>query len=241
MKSVKLNIQKKIKINNITQKTIAILAQKGGGKSTLIRMIGESLDAKLPIIILDPVGGTSIQSPAFYQMKVTSDTLSGHTMKWLKKAWENKDTVLIDTSRLTTPEYVEWSEGFFNMPWLKDGLIVVDETHFLVPQMRGKFSLGFQKFVKVCRNDNVGLILSSQRPQSVSKEILALTDVYIIGRIVYTSDREITLSLIAPFLTKEEYNEYERNIQEFGFMEFVVVNYQSKENANYEQKGGEKE
>ena len=236
MMNVNLNLQGKIKVNNITQKTIALLAQKGGGKSTLIRMIGEKLDGKLPIIILDPVGGTSVQSAKFYQMKVTSDNLTGHTMKWLKKEWENKSTVLIDTSRLNTPDYVEWAEAFFNLPWLKDGLIIVDETHFLVPQMRGKYCLNFQKFVKVCRNDNVGVIVSSQRPQSVSKEILALTDQYIIGRIVYTSDREIALSLIEPFITKEQYVQYERTIQEFGFMEFLCVDYQSKAQKEFDAK-----
>ena len=70
----------------------------------------------------------------------------------------------------------------------------------------------------------------------MSKEILALTDQYIIGRIVYTSDREIALSLIEPFITKEQYIQYERTIQEFGFMEFLCVDYQSKAQKEFDAK-----
>lgn len=238
MKSINMKVQT-IKVSNVTQKTVSIIGQKGAGKSTLIRMIGESFDGNVPCIILDPVGGQAVKSNTFFQVKVTSSNMSGSLQKWLKETWEKKGTVLVDTSRLTTPEYVEWGDQFFNQVWLKDGIIIVDETHFLVPQMRGKFSLQFQKFAKICRNDNVGLIISSQRPQSVSKEILALTDVYVIGRVVYTSDREITMSLIEPFLSKEEYVNYEKEIQEYAFMQFLVVDYQSKASHDFE-KGGNK-
>ena len=229
----KLKVQN-IEVSNVTQKTIAVLGQKGAGKSTLIRMIGETFDGKVPCIILDPIGGQAVKSNVFYQMKVSNPDISSSTQKWLRETWVNKECILIDTSRLTTPEYVEWADYFFSSPWLKDGVVIVDETHFLVPQMRGKFSLQFQKFAKVCRNENVGLILSSQRPQSVSKEILALTDVYVIGRVVYTSDREIVMSLIAPFISKEEYVIYEKQIQEFKFLEFLVVDYQSNASKAYE-------
>lgn len=224
MKQVNLNIQNKIKIDNLTQRTVALLGQKGAGKSTLISMIGRHLD-KCPVIIIDPVGGDTVKSKSFFQVEVTSKNISGHLNKWMKEQWSEREHMLIDTSRLNSEEFVDWCEEFFKSEWLVDGIVIVDEVHFIVPQMRGKYCLEFQKFVKVCRNKNVGVIISSQRPQSVSKEILALSDVFLIGRVVYLSDREIVVKLVKPFLNPDEIKDIESKVQNQKFLEFYVVDY----------------
>lgn len=208
----------------MTQKTISVLGGKGCGKSTILRMIGKSLsDQKCPTIILDPIGGNSIKDKAFVNLKVTQP-LDKDTIKWLKEQWAEKKTVLINAEKLNDPDFVLWCEGFFSMKW-KNGVIIVDEVHYIIPQQRGKYCLSFQSYSKKCRNDNTGLILSSQRPQSVNKETLALTDTFIIGRTMYVNDREVVVNLVKPFINREEIPAFESKIQKLPFLTFIILNY----------------
>lgn len=216
MQKITLTVQA-ITIPNITQKTVAILGQKGAGKSTLAGLMGRHLKTK--VFIIDPVGSKPMQSRQFQKLIVTG----GYTPK-VEKFLTESNKVLIDISGLSTPEQVEWCDNLFLKNW-DDMIIIVDEVHFISPQLGGAKSEQFLRFVKTCRNFNTGIIVTSQRPQSVSKEVLALCDVYIIGRVIYPLDRKICVDLIEPFYTKDDLKVKEREMQDKKYLEFLVIDY----------------
>jgi len=219
---MKTNLKvQQIQIQNITQKTISILGGKGCGKSTLLNMIGNSLYC--PCIIIDPIGSKSIKNSSFENLTITQP-LNNDIIKWIKEQWTAKKTILINGSLFAEDEFITWCNDFFAITW-RDGVIIVDEVHYIVPQQRGKYSLKFQSFSKKCRNDNCGLILSSQRPQSVNKETLALSDTFLIGRTMYHNDREITINLVKPFIEKEEIEGIKTKIQSLPFLSFIILDY----------------
>lgn len=175
---------------------------------------------KCKVIVFDPVGSKPLQSKLFKKIKITK----GYDKNVHKFLSGPDQKILVNISSLSANDMVDWFEEFFSHDW-SNMIIIVDEVHFIAPQMGGKQSHNFLRFVKTCRNYNTGLIITSQRPQSVSKEVLALCDMYIIGRIVYPLDRRICVNLIEPFYSKEELAEKERHFQEMKYMEFLVVNY----------------
>jgi len=208
-----------IYIPNFTQSTVIVFGQKGAGKSTFVGLMGRHLDCKM--IILDPVDSKPMQSEQFYKLTVTQP-LNKETVKFLHE----HDKIIVNLSGLTQPDLVDWSEQFFSIKW-QNMSIIVDEAHFIAPQQGGVKSEKFLKFAKVCRNYNTNLTVTSQRPQSLSKEVVALGDYYVIGRVVYPLDRKICMSLIEPFFTKEELPEQERRMQNRQYLEFLVVSYKN--------------
>lgn len=174
---------------------------------------------KSRVIIIDPVGSKPLQSKQFQRLVVT-EPYKPEVTKFLRL----HDKVLIDISKLSTPDQAKWCDGLFSINW-SDMMIIVDEVHFIAPQMGGTRSHNFLRFAKTCRNYNTGLIVTSQRPQSVSKEVLALCDIYIIGRVIYPLDRKICMDLIEPFYTRDELKVKEKEMQEKKYMEFLVVDY----------------
>lgn len=217
-----------IQIQNLTQRTISVLGGKGCGKSTLIRMMGRELASqRLPVIIIDPIGGKSIRDGTFVDLKITQP-LNNEVLTWLNEQWHNKKVILIDAEALNRDEFVEWCEIFFKQKW-RNGLIIIDEVHNIIPQQRGKYCLSFESFSKKCRNDNCGLILSSQRPQSVNKETLALSDIFIIGRTMYIRDREIIVTLARPFIKAEQVDDFEQKVQSLNFLQFIIIDYRGEE------------
>lgn len=180
--------------------------------------MGRHLNCK--VIIFDPVGAKPIQSKQFKKLTITQP-YSKQVHNFLKGPDKK---ILVDISALDSQEMIFWFESFFKYNW-DNMVIILDEVHFIAPQSIGQKSEKFIRFVKVCRNHNTGLIMTSQRPQSVSKEVLALCDYYIIGRIVYPLDRKICVNLIEPFYTKDELKRKEQHFQDMQYMEFMVVNY----------------
>ena len=105
----------------------------------------------------------------------------------------------------------------------KNGYIFIDEVHEFVPLHSG--SLELERFIRHCRNKNIGVIMTSQRPASVKKNVLALTDYLIVYRLTWTHDLEAIKMLIRDQCSKEETKRIMADIQRLDFMEGYVIDY----------------
>ena len=74
--------------------------------------------------------------------------------------------------------------------------VYIDEIAECTPQQRKK-SEETIKMIRIGRNYGIlPVVFSTQRPQQVANNVLALADMYVIMRIVYPADRKIVAEVI---------------------------------------------
>jgi hypothetical protein len=225
-KERKLKIAENSKVNNATQRTITIIGGKGAGKTTLIKML---LDQEKSVLCLDPLNVINGDIDA-YRIPIRKEDTEDHikkTVKIINNLLQGKKNVVLYFNEMLREEITEKMDILFPLLNYKDGFLFLDEVHEFTPHFSG--SQEIHRFIRHCRNKNIGVVMSTQRPASVDTNVIGLTDFLVLFRITWKNDIEAVKELLKYRIeTKEEMDKTLSDLQHFGFMEGFTVDFQAK-------------
>jgi len=225
-KERKLKIAENSKVNNATQRTITIIGGKGAGKTTLIKML---LDQEKSVLCLDPLNVINGDIDA-YRIPIRKEDTEDHikkTVKIINNLLQGKKNVVLYFNEMLREEITEKMDILFPLLNYKDGFLFLDEVHEFTPHYTG--SQEIHRFIRHCRNKNIGVVMSTQRPASVDTNVIGLTDFLVLFRITWKNDIEAVKELLKYRIeTKEEMDRTLSDLQHFGFMEGYTVDFQAK-------------
>lgn len=218
-----------IHIEDITQRTIALIGQKGSGKTTAIRSLGRVVSYEgLPVLILDPTGAA--KSDTSFNIVVTKRNRDPELlMKIILRAWDMKEVLVVDLSDLNREEVSELGSFIFPemLRHLQDGVVMVDEMPDFTPQF-GKFkSEELIRFNRKCRNRNIGFVFASQRPATVSKDVLALADVMMIMRVAWPADMDSIEKSLQRKYQRGEVKDILNRISQFRAGDTFIIDFRA--------------
>ena len=226
IKERKLKIADNAKVSNATQRTVTIIGGKGAGKTTLIKML---LDQEVSVLCLDPLNVINGDIDA-YRVPIKKEDTEDHiqkTAKIINSLLQKKKNVVLYFNEMLREEITEKMDWLFPLLNYKDGFLFLDEVHEFTPHFSG--SQEIHRFIRHCRNKNIGVVMSTQRPASVDTNVIGLTDYLVLFRITWKNDIEAVKELLKYRIeTKEEMNKTLSDLQHFGFMEGYTVDFQAK-------------
>lgn len=226
IKERKLKIAENAKINNATQRTVTIIGGKGAGKTTLIKML---LDQEKSVLCLDPLNVITGDIDAYRIpiRKEDSEEKLKKEVKIINNLLQSKKNVVLYFNEMLREEITEKMDILFPLLNYKDGFLFLDEVHEFTPHFSG--SQEIHRFIRHCRNKNIGVVMSTQRPASVDTNVIGLTDYLVLFRITWKNDIEAVKELLKYRIeTKEEMDKTLSDLQHFGFMEGYTVDFQAK-------------
>jgi DNA helicase HerA-like ATPase len=226
LKERKLKIADNAKVNNATQRTITIIGGKGAGKTTLIKML---LDQERSVLCLDPLNviNGDIEAYRIPVKKEDTEEKLRKEVKIINNILQSKKNVVLYFNEMLREEITEKMDTLFPLLNYKDGFLFLDEVHEFTPHFSG--SQEIHRFIRHCRNKNIGVVMSTQRPASVDTNVIGLTDYLVLFRITWKNDIEAVKELLKYRIdTKEEMDKTLSDLQHFGFMEGYTVDFQAK-------------
>jgi len=225
-KARRLKIADNAFVNNATQRTVTIIGGKGAGKTTLIKML---LEQEKSVLCLDPLNVINGDIEAYrIPVKKTDDEkhLKG-TAKIINSLLQKKKNVVLYFNEMLREEITEKMDILFPLLTFRDGFVFLDEVHEFCPHFSG--SQEIHRFIRHCRNKNIGIVMSTQRPASVDTNVIGLTDYLVLFRITWKNDIEACKELLKYRIeTKEEMDKTLSELQHMGFMEGYTVDFQAK-------------
>ena len=221
----------KIEVKNVTQRTIALIGQKGSGKTTAIRLITRQLDKLgLPVITIDPTGAA--RDPDFFNVGVPAameEDDYDNLFMVIDTAWDEAKPLVIDISEMNRKQASEFSSKLF--PFLlkkRDGIVIVDEIPDLTPQYGEFKSEELIRFNRKCRNQNIGFVFGTQRPATVSKDVLALADVLLVMRLAWPGDVEAIEKILKRKYDRDELDATLSKVSRFKAGEVMVIDFRTE-------------
>lgn len=220
-------VKVKDKIPPLTQRTFFIVGQKRAGKTYEMHFL--VISVKYPMIIIDPVGELRnlLVQKGINVIIPSKKGFDDQCRRAIKVVWKHSGKLVIDTSDYLKTERQQFMNELSNYIYrnLANGVIVVDEIHEYCPQIGGDYSEEFERLVRQGRNFNLGFVLSTQRPQLVSKNIFALGDTFALGRMVYVSDVEVIKRIVGYNVSKENLQSILSELTSLSTGQFIYLDY----------------
>jgi len=188
------------------------------------------LKSEEKVLVFDPLNVISGKSLDAYRIKVKNgftDEFIGKVALLTTKLLKQKKNVVISCVNMVQEDEIALVNMLIPKIHYRDGYIFIDEVHEFAPLHSG--SLELERFIRHCRNKNIGVIMTSQRPASVKTNVIALTDYLISFRLTWKNDVEAFKKLIENQVTKEELKKILSELQRLGFMEGFLIDYRGTE------------
>jgi energy-coupling factor transporter ATP-binding protein EcfA2 len=217
-----------IKIENVTQRTVAIIGRKGWGKSTILKILAYSAPLELPCYIFDPLGKIEIEG--FEVLNITKAvSMNEELIKKISMGFSKiKNTKIIFSYKgLLQTEISTFTNTFFADWHPHNCLVFFDEMQDVCPErsMGLQYSPEVERHVRHDRNENVGFFIATQRPAFTSKNVLGLMDYLILGGVTANQDRKVVEELLTDMLGSDESERVMQKIQTKGFLQGWTVDY----------------
>lgn len=223
-----INLQSQIVVSNATQRTITVIGGKGTGKTTLLMMMLKELS---PVLVYDPLNVVDAKTCGATKIKLKVRDIDPERVQALMKVTNELlrkgQNVVLSFDSMVQEEEIALANMTLPLLNLKNGYIFFDEIHEFVPLHSQ--SLEVERYIRHCRNKDVGVFMTSQRPASVHKNVLALTDYLILFRVTWAHDLKAVRDLLQDVLDKEEVHRVTGSLPHQDFMEGYVIDYRSKE------------
>ena len=176
-----------------------ILGQSGSGKSYLVGVIAEELcRLGLPFIIVDTEGEYSSLKSAFGAIWVGNDEKADLRIdevdygQLIENSIRNSVPIVFDLSDVTE-KVAQVSKALGALYNLEEGLrspylVIIEEADKFAPQVIHKGTNMVEEISVRGRKRGIGLIVATQRPASISKNVLAQCSYGFIGRLTIEND-----------------------------------------------------
>lgn len=221
--------------NILDNHTIAYMGQKGSGKTFLMMATLEAIKDK-NVIFLDTLG---VVDKTKHKNVIFIDNITPNTQNYKeiikvfdKLNWNtNKVKVVLDLKAFDIPELVIMIDMI--SLYLLDRKIatafMVDEISDYARQGKRKpYCKAFERLVRVGRNYGVTpVIMATQRPQLTEKDILALSDCFVIFRLMYSLDREVVRDLIGQ--SKNEFTPTDKYLKSAKERSVIIITQDNPE------------
>lgn len=198
--------------------TLALLGQKGVGKTRAMAILGEYLDCQA--VYFDTIGAFTDNELVTNAMYITVDDI--HPKKLIETldiALQKNKRAVLDMRYLIAHEKVLATDHLSRYIMSRGNIAVLyDELSFVCPQNQRVYSHEFHRLVMAGRNNNVvPIIFSTQRAQTLHKDVLALADKYIFFRLLHNLDRNTVKQIVG--LKKDEWAIMEEEIMKLNRQE----------------------
>ncbi len=175
-----------------------VIGQSGSGKSFLIGvLIEEMCKAKLPFIVIDTEGEYRNLKSIFNALWVSEDPSSDvkHDIDYQRLASQSISSgipIIFDVSDLTdkSKPVFDMLQALYSIEErLKSPyLVIVEEADKFAPQMMHKGVNMIEEISVRGRKRGIGLVVATQRPANISKNVLAQCSYGFIGKLTIEND-----------------------------------------------------
>lgn len=217
---------KDFRIKEITQRTVALIGQKGSGKTlTMRQLIMDGIPKATPILTIDCVGALKPPNAVIIGLekpqKWNAERWAGF-FRIVRRLWNDKQPLVVNLGSMRQVEKVFFGDRM--AAWairnLKSGVIIVDEVHELCPESEGSYSMEFDRLVRHGRSKgDLGFMISTQRPQMADKNLLGLCDYFFFFRILWHTDADVVKKLLKYHTDKERTQEVMASLNTFNAFE----------------------
>jgi DNA helicase HerA-like ATPase len=175
-----------LEIRNLTQRKISILGGTGSGKTSTLKMIAAV--SPVPVYIFDPLNVIRIKDFDRVVFSKTSWEKGAEAGKLFSKM--KPKNMIFSFRDMLQEELSQFMNAFFSNWKPHSCLIAMDEIHEFIPEggVGGKYAPEIERAVRHWRNEDIGFVLTSQRPALVKKNVLALTDYLVVYRTTWPHD-----------------------------------------------------
>lgn len=184
----------------LNARAIALTAARGAGKTRALR---EFMKAEGAVFAIDPAGELGRlceDDPNVEVVEVPSDFRNAALevkpgvqkpfLDWLVARMRagRKVVCVVTEDRAQAPQFADAAVEALRRAHVRNLLLIGEEAQRFVGQSRGEQSDNFVMAVELGRNWGWGVIVASQRPASIDKEVLARCDTLLLGRVQHPRD-----------------------------------------------------
>jgi len=190
-----INVQDQIIVDNATQRTVSVIGGKGTGKTTLLMML---LKQQSPVLTYDPLSVIKAKSIDGIRVNLRVKDIDPERVAALMKVTNSTlkkgDNMIFAFDNMIQEEEIAIANMTLPLLNHKHGYVFFDEIHEFVPLHSQ--SLEVERYIRHCRNQDVGVFMTSQRPATVHKNVLALTDYLVLFRVTWAHDLKAVRDLL---------------------------------------------
>lgn len=212
--------------------TITMLGRKGLGKTIGSSILANNLTKHT--IIFDITGAYTKDNLIKKALYLKVDTRIDNTiLNKILLQFEHYQKIVLDLSEKTRQELVDFSETFFKkINQVGDVAIIVDEVGEIVSQQREFYSPEFERCVRIGRNYGIQpIIMITQRTQKADKNVLALSDYYVVFGLTHNLDLKAVQELVG--LDNIQYEDLKKSIKNLGVGKCEIIKYSGETKKMY--------
>lgn len=204
-------------------KTIGIFGQKGTGKTYLTRQIAESIPKD--VVLFDTISAVKAKRTRVYEVDIKQ--LEKQAILFSQITLRTHHNIGINLSRLTKDEIVDFTQMYLSITPMKNKYVIIDEMADYTPQM-GQSSKELERLVRHGRNQGNTFVFNTQRPAYLTKNVIALVDVAVFFRLVWSRDIDVVKDVLNN-LGKANTTEQIREITNLGVGECKIYKFGASE------------
>lgn len=218
--NIDVNGALKLTTPDIIGQRIGVLGTSGTGKSNTTKVLAEELASSaqpIPMSIIDHYG-------EYWPLKEIGQFLVvgrgehadldcdiEHLPQLARFSVEHGVSVIISPKHLHRRDFIEYAEIYLSALWehitaqvhKRPYFLLVEEAHELAPE-RGKSEAKevLISFAKLGRKQGCGLIVATQRPAAISKDVITQTSLLFLHNVTYPKDKAVYKDIV-PLPPKE--------------------------------------
>ena len=221
MKNLQISHDLPLPVDAATQ-TFAFIARKGAGKTYAAGKLAECLiDAHVQVIVLDAVGNwwglrlmADGKTPAYdipviggLRGDIPLESTGGHLIADIVR--DSGRSMVIDISQFNLADRQRFATALGERLWANKKAeqhpaplhLIIEESQLIVPQMvkgdKAKMVGIYEEIIRLGRNYGIGISMITQRPQSVNKEVLNMTECLFVFQVNGAQERKALKDWIA--------------------------------------------